>query len=222
MIATGTLAGAPFTSHNLTIVSWLWRTEVRLEALTIDAAVGDELVVMLDGALGVTAHVLEVGQRHGHGYLAAEPLVCQELRGHVSRLVPAAVHDGERPSAIADPILGGAAVRVQPALDAELDRWSTRAREAAWCWRSLLRAVAWRTGEPVSWRHDARADTVIVEADRADWQDAQAVPIARNSSWTVLEAAPIQAGDLFEGLPVVYARTQIDESMHETRVKVTA
>ena len=222
MIATGTLAGQPFTSHNLTIVSWLWRTEVRLEALAIAAAVGDELVIALDGVPSIVAHVSTVGQRVGHGYLAAEPLVAQELRGAVSRLVPASMRDGERPSAIAETILGGAAVQVQPALDVELDRWSTREREAAWCWRSLLRAVAVRTGKPVTWRHDARADTVIVEADRADWQDVTAKPILRNADWTVLEAAAIQPGDLFEGLPVTYARTQIDGQAHETRIRTEA
>ena len=221
MIATGTLAGQPLVgSHNLTIESWLWRTEVRVEALAIDAAVGDELVVTLDGTPSIVAHVTEVGQRVGHGYLAAEPLIAQELRLGVSRTVPAAARDGERPSAIAETILGGAAVQVQPALDAVLDRWSTREREAAWCWQSLLRAVAVRTGKPVTWRHDARADTVIVEADRADWQDAVAKPLLRNVGWVVLEAAPIQPGDLFEGLPVVYVRTQIDGQTHETRIKV--
>ena len=223
MIATGTLAGQPFTSHNLTIVSWLWRTEVRLEALAIDAAVGDELVIALDGVPSIVAHVSTVGQRVGHGYLAAEPLVTQELRGAVSRLVGPLNMDTMLPSEIGLAVLDMALpVRVQPALDAPLDRWSTRERGAAWCWRSLLRAVAVRTGKLVAWRHDARADAVIVEADRVDWQDVAAKPILRNADWTVLEAAAIQAGDLFEGLPVVYARTQIDADTHETRIKVVA
>ena len=221
MIATGTLAGQPLVgSHNLTIESWLWRTEVRVEALAIDAAVGDELVVTLDGTPSIVAHVTEVGQRVGHGYLAAEPLIAQELRLGVSRLVGPLSMDDMRPSEIGLAVLDFALpVTVQPALDAVLDRWSTREREAAWCWRSLLRAVAVRTGKPVTWRHDARADTVIVEADRADWQDAAAKPLLRNVDWTVLEAAPIQPGDLFEGLPVVYVRTQIDGQTHETRIQ---
>ena len=221
MIATGTLAGQPLVgSHNLTIESWLWRTEVRVEALAIDAAVGDELVVTLDGTPSIVAHVTEVGQRVGHGYLAAEPLIAQELRGAVSRLVGPLNMDDMRPSEIGLAVLDFALpVTVQPALDAVLDRWSTREREAAWCWRSLLRAIAVRTGKPVAWRHDARADTVIVEADRADWQDAAAKPLLRNVDWTVLEAAPIQPGDLFEGLPVVYVRTRIDGQTHETRIQ---
>ena len=98
-------------SHNLTIESWLWRTEVRVEALAIDAAVGDELVVTLDGTPSIVAHVTEVGQRVGHGYLAAEPLIAQELRLGVSRnWCPRRRVTVMRPSAIAETILGGAAV----------------------------------------------------------------------------------------------------------------
>ena len=222
MIASATLAGRPFSSHTLDIVSRPWMTEIRAEALTVDAAVGDELIVTLDGAPSIVAHVRTVGQRVGHGYLAAEPLVTQELRLAASRMVGPLVLDDRRPSAIAESLLGGVAVTVQPALDGVLDRWSIREREAAWAWRSLVRAVAVRTGAAVSWRHDARSDTIIVEANRDDWAEATGAPLLRNADWIVLEAAPIQAGDLWQGLPVIYARTRLDQDTHRTRIRTEA
>ena len=186
----------PLTSHSLEIVSRLWQTELRVEAVTFNgAAVGDELVLTLDGTPAVVAMVVRtVGQRYGHEYLAAEPLVTQELRAHVDRLVGPLNLDRMTPSGIAGMLVSP--VTVQGALDAPLERWTTRERPVAWAWRSLLRGVAAATGEEVSWRHDARGNRMVVEADRADWPEVALPPaLQRNDHWTVYPGSPVQAGD---------------------------
>ena len=222
MIATATLAGRPLTSHNLDIVSRLWQTEIRVEATGFQgAAVGDELVLTLDGERAVIAHVRSVAQRVGHEYLVAEPRVTQVLRGHIGRDVGPLVLDGERALEIATQIMDPVTVTVQPVLDIAMGRWSTRERAIAWAWRSLLRGVAVSAGMDTEWRHDARSDAVRVEADTSEWPE-QPMPSALvqiGDGWAEFEAAPVQAGDMVGGRPVVYARTFVDRGHHRTRVR---
>ena len=222
MIATATLAGQPLMSHNLDIVSRLWQTEIRVEATGFQgAAVGDELVLTLDGEQAVVAAVRSVAQRVGHEYLVAEPRVTQELRGYVSREVGPLVLDGERTLAIATQLLDPVTVTVQSALDIALGRWSTRERSVAWAWRSLLRGVAISTEMNAEWRHDARGDAVRGEADTSDWPE-RPMPTALvqiGDGWAEFEAAPVQAGDMIGGSGVIYSRTYLSRDMHRSRVR---
>ena len=101
---------------------------------------------------------------------------------------------------------------MQPALDQEMPRWTTREREVAWVWQSLLRNIHDVTGMPVTWRHDARQHQVVVETNRDDWKDVslpEGSLLQFGGGWSEWPSFPIQAGDLVDGLPVIYSRTYL-------------
>lgn len=224
MIATATLAGAPFTSHSLEVLSWPQRTEVRIEVAQVRVDLGDELVLTFDGERAIVAHVHSAARRIGHAYLVAEPLVCRELRADAPRQVGPMILDERTAGVIAAELLQPAMTQVAPALDIALARWTTRERAVAWAWASFLRTLAGQTGAAVSWRHDARANAVLVEADRSAWTPRRMPePTMRNEQWATYEpAVPVQAGDVIDGQPVVHAHTQLSPTMHLTRVRTVA
>ena len=102
MIATAKLNGRDITSDNLDVVSNLRSsTEIRMEAMTFeDPKVGDTFEMSINGSPACMAVVREIGQRVGHQYMVAEPLVTQELRGNVSRMVGPLLQDRMKPSDI--------------------------------------------------------------------------------------------------------------------------
>ena len=220
---TVTVAGERRSWSMTQLRTWPQIARLRIDRSAADGiAVDDPVTVDVAGVPSLTAVVTGVHRHWRHWQVDAAPAVLL----HLARDTIDAIPEGttRQASELARRIIGADA-RFDGGTDVQLPRWSTRPRTAGWALASLLATIGDRIGRTVTWRYSARADLVIVEPDRAAWEEVEPPAVQRREGeFTVYDEAPLEAGDLIPdaGGHVVAVETIVSARRLRTRVRTEA